>query len=85
MGNDEDACDFTALGVPVKEDGSQVGDTEPDCDVDLVDYARFEVCLSSGGPGTTPPTGCLPLFDFDADDNIDLTDFAAFQNALTDP
>jgi len=57
------------------------GDLDDDGDVDLVDHARFEVCLS--GPGATArPPECDPTdfleADLNGDGDVDLRDFAAF-------
>jgi hypothetical protein len=56
-----------------------LGDHEPDGDVDLADHAALVDCLS--GPGTapipTPPTtvqDCLDAFDGDYDGDVDLKD-----------
>jgi hypothetical protein len=44
----------------------------------IVDYAVFEGCLA--GPGVAPPLAeCLDVFDYDADADVDLADFAVFQ------
>ncbi len=56
------------------------GDADEDGDVDLVDYASFESCMS--GPDTTPGSGC-DVFDFDQDVDVDLEDFERFQNYFT--
>jgi hypothetical protein len=71
---------------PVKK-----GDSEPDGDVDLDDYALLHDCL--GGPEATPAPGgsgaaaydCRRAFDFDQDEDVDLLDFARFQQAVTGP
>jgi len=56
--------------------------------VDVDDYAVFADCL--GGPGAAPaPTPpitvneCLGAFDFEADGDVDLIDFAEVQEAFT--
>jgi hypothetical protein len=54
--------------------------------VDLDDYALFEVCLRFSGPAEEPPfEECLDVFDFDRDTDVDLADFAGFQQAFTGP
>jgi len=65
------------------------GDFDDDGDVDLDDYTVFADCLA--GPGATPaPTDpqvtvqeCLDVFDSDRDDDVDLADFASFQEYFT--
>lgn len=82
--NDDDDCGFTTPGLPVNELGRSIGDTDGDCDVDLIDYDRFVPCRSAGGPGTPAPSdGCRDLFDGDADADVDLADFAIHQRAFT--
>ena len=49
-----------------------------ECDID---------CGEPSGPWGTPgfvipSQGCLEVFDFDADADVDLTDFAGFQRAV---
>jgi hypothetical protein len=57
-------------------------------DLDLADYASFAECLSgpdvAPDPVSPPPDSadCLKDFDFDADDDVDAEDFAAFQAAF---
>jgi|GEM_PF-2709765 len=64
--------------LPADADGSGL--------VDLDDYDWFEFCLSGPGSPTPDDEMCKPLrvnFDNAADDNdLDLRDFAAFQNFL---
>jgi len=64
------------------------GDSDFDGDVDLDDFASLPDC--GGGPGSTPTPGppltadeCLSTFDFDADEDVDLQDFGAFQRLYT--
>jgi len=65
------------------------GDFDQDGDVDLDDYAVLTDCLA--GPDATPaPTDpqvtaqeCLDVFDSDVDDDVDVEDFASFQNQYT--
>ncbi len=66
------------------------GDVNDDGDVDLVDYGVFADCMA--GPNSTPapslpgitPTTCVHAFDFDIDDDVDLADFAFFQEVLAE-
>ncbi len=47
--------------------------------VDLDDYYFFEICFSISGPGIEPAfQDCLDAFDTDADDDVDMVDYAAF-------
>ena len=55
-------------------------DLDADGDVDLVDFASFQVCF--GGRGAAPSGGCLAA-DLDGDDDVDLLDFAAFSLDFT--
>ena len=54
----------------------------PDGDVDLTDYGCFAGCLT--GPGGGLLANC-EAFDFDNDTDVDLGDFAEFQQAFTVP
>jgi Zn-dependent metalloprotease len=65
-----------------------LGDVECDGNVNLNDYATFADCLS--GPYVMPdpplpvtPSTCLDTFDADADDDVDLSDFAVLQTTFT--
>lgn len=64
------------------------GDIDDDGDVDLTDADVFIAAMNGPGqPPTTPPPytadECLAAFDFDADEDLDLGDFAGFQIAFT--
>jgi hypothetical protein len=66
--------------------GSKVdtpGDFDFDGDVDLVDFAEFQLCVPAVGDRPTPI--CLAAFDFDTDGDIDLVDFGGFTLAFTGP
>ncbi len=52
------------------------GDCDEDGDVDLADYACFFECESGVGGGVDP--NC-ETYDFDVDDDVDLTDWGRFQ------
>jgi len=58
------------------------GDFEPDGDVDLADFARFEICFT--GPGGALAPGCEPG-DFEGDGDIDCDDWAQFPLVWTGP
>jgi len=58
-------------------------DTNADGVVNLFDLAALQNCFSGSAP-TICNSDCYQ-FDFDADDDIDLLDFAAFQRILTAP
>ena len=61
-----------------------VADIDRDGDVDLSDFAWFQVCFN--GPNRTAVLGgdCDPL-DFDTDGDVDLNDFAVFQACFNGP
>ncbi|GJM24063.1 MAG: hypothetical protein DHS20C16_04780 [Phycisphaerae bacterium] len=56
------------------------GDRNDDCRIDLVDHAAFFECIS--GPGASADPNCV-CFDSDADNDVDIDDFRAFQQAFT--
>lgn len=56
------------------------GDHDYDGDLDLFDFAGFQLCF---GESPIPP-GCA-VFDFDFDDDIDLDDFELWSLAMTGP
>ena len=59
-----------------------LGDVDGNGYVDLVDYEWFEICFSYSGPNVAPLIpGCLDIFDFDTDGDVDLADFGAFERA----
>ena len=71
---------INAMDVVVR----QPGDWDQDTEVGLVDAVAFVDCLA--GPDQTPPTtNCLPVFDFDFDEDLDLQDFAEFQSLFATP
>ena len=65
------AINLTAFGGPGDHDGNGT--------VDLDDYVQFGACLV--GPGGGILSGC-EVFDFDVDDDVDVTDFADFQSTF---
>jgi predicted outer membrane repeat protein len=59
-----------------------IGDVDCDQSVGLADYAQFPRCIT-GPPGNRSEAfGCEAL-DFNADNFIDLSDYAGFQNVMT--
>jgi hypothetical protein len=61
---------------------SPVGDGDLDGDVDLADYAVWQVCHGVSGAPLLPPCA---LQDLDSDGDVDLTDFVWLSNLLTGP
>jgi len=60
-----------------------IADGDCDGDTDLSDYFALPACLTDPTP-TSLPTSCHP-FDFDADNAVDLSDLAGFQNTFHIP
>jgi hypothetical protein len=58
------------------------GNCDGDCDVDLTDFASFQLCFT--GPDGTATVEC-ECSDLDDDGDVDLTDFNEFQLAYTGP
>ncbi len=54
-------------------------DSDNDADVDLIDFAAFQRCVPTGGPG------CVESFDADCDGVISPSDFASFFASVTGP
>jgi hypothetical protein len=78
----ENAWDYIRYGV-IPEDSS--GDYDSDAVITLPDFYFFQECLTNerpginGGPENDTGPGCR-FADFDADADVDLLDFADFQN-----
>jgi hypothetical protein len=69
-------------------DGCLIGDSDDDGDRDLWDVGAFQRCFGGSleEPGyVTPSADCLRHCDFDADDDVDLKDFALFQENQSNP
>jgi hypothetical protein len=60
--------------------GGIPGDDDGDGDVDVQDWLNFPACMT--GPGGGLLNGC-GVFDFDIDDDVDLNDYARFQQAAS--
>ena len=81
--NETDVCDYTPMGIPVNAQGRPMGDFNENCAVDFNDFDVFSVCLWVSGPGIKPWfQECEDVFDFDADIDVDLRDFAGFQTSF---
>jgi hypothetical protein len=63
---------------------SNCADGDGDCNglVNLADYSSRAACATK--PGGSAPAGC-DMHNFDCDSDVDLRDFAAFQQAFTGP
>jgi hypothetical protein len=80
VANESDVCNETAAGQPVNPRGGPMGDVTDDCVVTLADHYYFEFCLGDSGPAAPPLfLECVEVFDFDADGDVDLRDYASFQ------
>lgn len=77
--NEDDVCDFTPLGAPIKANGAVISDLNIDCAIQRNDYRRFPDCLGGSGPGRPLFGFCPTTFDYGEDSDIDLRDFAALQ------
>jgi hypothetical protein len=77
-----DVCDNSPPGHQLASDGSLRADFEPDCDVDLADFAEFQVCFD---PTATATEECAESFDLNDDTKVNLDDLAEFEAALAGP
>ena len=68
---------------PVTGDELVMGDFDRSGLIDLDDFAEWEACFTGPGPEYVSP--CCRIFDFEADDDVDLLDFAEFAAALDQP
>ena len=56
------------------------GDCDSDGDVDLVDYTGFAACLLGPDVAAQPACAC---YNLDGDSDVDVEDFAVFQDTFT--
>ena len=83
LGNEVDVCDYTPLGATINPEGGPMGDVDDDCVVTIGDYLYLGFCIEISGAGHIPEFGdCADIFDFDADGDVDLSDFAEFQRVI---
>jgi hypothetical protein len=68
--------------MPLQAWAAGTGDCDGDCDVDLTDFAAFQLCFSGPGGGLDDGCGCS---DLDDDGDVDLNDFNGFQLAFSGP
>ncbi len=82
-GGDDNGPDSDGDGVPDACDTCEeaVFDADDDYDVDFDDFAGFDACLQ--GPGIATSVGC-DCFDYNADLQLTMHDFADFQEAFRD-
>ena len=66
------AADFSPVSAAT-------GDWDEDGDVDLQDFAEFQVCLGS------QENDCLAVFDMNMDDSVTVEDYPAYEEKLTGP
>ena len=59
------------------------GDYDGNSIVDLADYAHFPECMTGPDAGPATPEEC-EVFYFNADDDVDLGDFAGFQAMMAE-
>jgi len=71
----DEPVDLLVLLLP---NGAVLGDFEPDGDIDMRDYYRFHACF-----GET--TAACRVFDFTADEDVTLADYAFLEDALLGP
>ncbi len=72
-------CDHVDIGA--FEFG--IGDIDCNGAVDLLDFASWQSCIT--GPNTEALGGACEAFDFEADGDVDLKDFAGFEIEFANP
>jgi len=72
-----DSCEAVVLN---RYDGA---DVDGDDDEDMIDFAGFQRAYTGSGAGTLPFNGLT--FDHDADQDVDLDDWAFFWPRITGP
>ena len=62
-------------------DATPYPDYDNDGDIDIVDFGRFQVCLT--GPNAGPVSAICRSMDLDLDDDVDLSDFGQLQACMS--
>ena len=76
------AC-IVDMGAYEYQENHYFGDTDENCIVDIDDYLDFSFCLDRFGyEKNSILEACIQVFDSDADGDVDLADFAAFQRVF---
>ena len=60
-------------------------DYDNDGNVDLADYAAFQVCCGNGIVGAIPSTACTDAFDYDQNGTVQSNDYTEFATQMTGP
>jgi hypothetical protein len=71
--------DPPSIGAFEFESDVRFGDSDANGDVDLVDFAQFQLCFTGPNPSRPPSSSCTQPFDAEPDGDIDLADFGTFQ------
>ena len=79
MGDDD--VEVTQVGAVVHTT-IDVGDSDLDGDIDLIDARDLQNCFTGSGGGV--PEGCETM-DLDADDDVDLIDHTIWATMMTGP
>ena len=85
-GSPPDFADVSALsGFDFPDDARALAsiDWDFDGDVNLIDWAFFQICFT--GEDVTPYEPGCETFDFDLDEDVDLFDFGEFQEVFGGP
>ena len=78
-----DACSDPADAGSIPGLVEPTGDADGNGSVDLNDFRLFVTCL--GGPGASPELACRCAFDWDMDNDVDMSDFHEFQKVFEGP
>jgi Carboxypeptidase regulatory-like domain len=82
VGNVARADEYTTVDVVLLSQYSRA-DADQDGDIDLTDFASFQLCFN--GPNRPPTPSCGTPADYDRDADVDLADFSLFQACFNGP